>query len=82
MSNGAGEEVGITLIHHFVGVVVEVMDMGMAVVPSADTVSPRRVTLPKSRQEKRMTKPDITTILWLHGLLRNLVGLPRKLSMC
>ncbi len=65
-SDGAGEEVGVTLIHHFVGVMVGVADTGVAVVPSADAASPRRVALPnsgKSRQEKRMTKPVITSIL-------------------
>ena len=41
-SDGAGEEVGVTLIHHFVGVMVGVADTGVAVVPSADAASPRR----------------------------------------
>lgn len=84
LDDGAGEDVAVVLIHHFVGV-VGVVDTGVAVVPSADTVSPRRVALPKSRksrQEKRVTKPDITSILWLRGSLRNLVGFPRKLAMC
>jgi len=35
MPNGAGEEVGITLIHHFVGVMVGVVDTGVGVVSSA-----------------------------------------------
>ena len=85
MSNGAGEEVSVTLIHHLVGVMVGVVDTGVAVVSSADTVSPLYITLPKSnksKQEKRMTKPDITSIFRLRGSLRNLVGLPRKLAMC
>lgn len=69
-SDGAGEEVGVTLIHHFVGVIVGVVDTGVAVVLSADIVSPWRVALPKSRKsrrEKRMMKPDVTSILWLCG---------------
>ena len=82
MLDGVGKDVAVVLIHHFVGVMVGVVDTGVAVVPSADTVSPRRVALPKSRQEKRMTKPDITSILWLRESLRNLVGSPRKLAMC
>ena len=41
-SDGAGDEVGLTLIHHFVGMIVGVVDTGVAVMPSADTVSPRR----------------------------------------
>lgn len=82
-SDGAGDEVGLTLIHHFVGMIVGFVDTGVAVMPSADTVSPRRSPeKEESRQEKRMTKLDITSILWLCGSLRNLVGLPRKLAMC
>ena len=81
MLDGVGEDVAIVLIHHFVGVMVGVVDMGVAVMLSADTASPWRVALPnsrKTRQEKRTTKTDITSILWLRGSLRNFVGLPRK----
>jgi hypothetical protein len=63
ISDGVGEEVGVTLIHHFVGVMVGVVDMGVTIVSSADTIPPRREALPKSRksrQEKRIMKPDIT----------------------
>ena len=51
--------------------------MGVAVVSSADAVPPGREAFPKSRksrQANRITKLDITRILWLCGSLRNLVG--------
>lgn len=41
-SDGAEDEVGLTLIYHFVAMIVGVVDTGVAVMPSADTVSPRR----------------------------------------
>ncbi len=50
MPDGVGEEVDAALIHHFVGVMMGVVDTGVAVVPYADTVSPRRGALPKSRK--------------------------------
>ena len=64
MLAGAREEVGVTLIHHFVGVIAGVVDTDVAVVSLQ--IQFRRVALPnrmKSRQEKRMTNPDITSIL-------------------
>lgn len=80
-----GEDVAVALIHHFVGMMVGVVDMGVVFMPSADTVSLRRAALPKrgkSRQVNRITKADITNIFWLRGSLRKLAGLPRKLARC
>ena len=54
-SDGAGDEVGLTLIHHFVGMIVGVVDTGVAVMPSADTVSPRRSP---EKQEKQAGKEN------------------------
>lgn len=80
-----GEDVAVALIHHFVGVMVGVVDMGVVFMPSADTVSLRRAALPKrgkSRQVNRITEADITNIFRLRGSLRKLAGLPRKLARC
>lgn len=54
-SDGAADEVGLTLIHHFVGMIVGVVDTGVAVMPSADTVSPRRSP---EKQEKQAGKEN------------------------
>ena len=74
-----GEEVDVTLIHHFVGIVVGIWDKGVRVPRSTDSASRCRDALPKSRnsrQEKRMIKLEIASIFWLCGSWRNLVGLP------
>ena len=80
-----GEDTEVDLIHHFVGVIVEVVGTGSVFISPTDMVSPRRAVLPNrrsSRHEKRMTKENITRILWLRGSLMSLDGLPRKLRMC
>jgi len=61
-----GENVAVVLIHHFVGVMVGVVDTGVAVILTADIVGLPRGALPnsrKSRQEKRITKLAMTAIL-------------------
>jgi hypothetical protein len=80
-----GEDTEVDLIHHFVGVIVEVAGTGSVFMSSTDMVSPRRAALPnrrKSKHEKRKTNENITKILWLRGSLMNLDRLPRKLGMC
>ena len=80
-----GDNIEVDLIHHFVGVIVEVVETGSVFISSTDMVSPRRAVLPKrrnSRHEKRKTKENIARILWLRGSLMSLDGLPRKLRMC
>ena len=59
-----GDDIEVDLIHHFVGVMMGVMDMGVADVLLADTDPPWRETLLKSsnnEQANTITKIDITT---------------------
>ena len=57
-SDGAGDEVGLALIHHFVGMIVGVVDTGVAVMPSADIVSLRRSPEKQEKQEKQAGKEN------------------------
>jgi len=71
------------LIHHFVGVIIGVVDTGVVVVPPAYTVSLRSVALPnnrKGRQEKRMTKLEIVSIFWLRGSLSAIGRIAKKIG--
>ncbi len=59
-----GDNIEVDLIHHFVGVMMGVMDIGVADVLLADTDPPWRETLLKSsknEQANTITKIDITT---------------------
>jgi hypothetical protein len=64
------EKVGVILIHHFVGVMVGVVDTGVAVVPSADTVSPRRSP---EKQEKQAGKDNNEAGYNHHSLVARVV---------
>lgn len=79
MSDGAGKEVDVTLIHHFVGVMVGVVDTGESYLLQ---IQFRRVASPSQITGKENDEAGYNRHSLVTGALRNLAGLPRKLAMC